>query len=85
MTSLYRDLMSKPASSDAKSFVDEASKKGFKMNVPDFLRFAQMCQGKDMGAVVQELRSSGAIDDKTFNDLQQKASGFMNLIKMFGK
>lgn len=52
------------------------------MNVSDFFRFYRMIRGKDMGAVVQELRSSGAIDDKTFEDLKQKAQGFLNLIRM---
>ena len=85
MTRLFRELQSAPQSSNTNDFINQASKQGFGMNVQDFMRFAEMAKGKDMCAVVQELRSNGAIDDKMFSDLQRKASGFMNLIKMFGK
>ena len=83
MTQLFRDMMqnSKPDGT-TNDFIAEASKQGFKMNVSDFFRFFRMVRGKDMGAVVQELRSTGAIDDRTFEDLKQKAQGFLNLIKM---
>ena len=87
MTKLFRELQSQAPScnrpqSDTAQFIDQASKQQFGMNVPDFLRFAKMAEGTDMGAVVQELRQSGAIDDKTFSDLQNKANGFMSLVKM---
>ena len=85
MTRLFQELMpSQNGRTDgsANDFIAEASKQGFKMNVSDFFRFYRMIRGKDMGAVVQELRSSGAIDDKTFEYLKQKAQGFLNLIRM---
>ena len=91
MTKLFRELESmRPLSSQTagnqtstKEFIDNASRQGFKMTPQDFMRFAEIAKGKDMGAVVQELRSSGAISDAQFNDLQNKASGFMSLLKMF--
>lgn len=82
MTRLFRELQSQPQSSNTNEFINHAAKQGFGMNVQDFMRFAEMAKGKDMGAVVQELRQSGAIDDRTFSDLQRKASGFMNLVRM---
>ena len=85
MTRLFRELQSQPQSSNTNEFINQAASQKFGMNVQDFMRFAEMAKGKDMGAVVQELRQNGAIDDKMFSDLQRKASGFMNLIKMFGK
>ena len=91
MTKLFRELESmRPSCNTAvgnqngtKEFIDNASRQGFKMTPQDFFRFAKMAEGKDMGAVVQELRSSGAISDAQYNDLQNKASGFMSLLKMF--
>lgn len=83
MTRLFRELQSQPQSSNTNEFINQASKQGFGMNVQDFMRFAEMAKGKDMGAVVQELRQSGAIDDKMFADLKKKATGFMNMINMF--
>ena len=89
MTNLFRELMPKAKPQDhaqpnssTSDFINEASKQGFTMSVSDFFRFAKMAEGKDMGAVVQELRESGAIDEATFQDLKQKASGFLSLIKM---
>lgn len=91
MTKLFRELESmRPLSNQTagsqtstKEFIDNASKQGFKMTPQDFMRFAKMAEGKDMGAVVQELRSSGAITDAQFSELQNRASGFMSLLKMF--
>ena len=87
MTRLFRELtMSQsqtPDQGSAKAFVQEASKKGFGLTVRDFFRFAEMAKGRDMGQVVRELRESGDIDDNLFGQLQQRASGFMSLIKMF--
>ena len=84
MTQLFRDLMphDRPAGS-GNDFIDQASRQGFRMNVQDFIRFFKMARGKDMGAIVNELRQSGAMDDRMFEDLKQKAQGFMGLIKMF--
>ena len=89
MTNLFRELMPKSSpqergrqNSSTNEFINEAAKKGFKLSVSDFLRFAKMAEGKDMGAVIQELRESGDLDDATFQDLKQKATGFMSLIKM---
>ena len=92
MTKLFRELESmhqsfnshpQPSQSGTAEFIDNASKQGFKMTPQDFMRFAKMAEGKDMGAVVQELRSSGAITDAQFSELQNRASGFMSLLKMF--
>lgn len=81
MTRLFHDLMPQQGGG-ANEFIQQASKQGFGMNVADFMRFAKMAEGKDMNAIVQELRQSGAISDAQFNDLKQKATGFMSLIKM---
>ena len=85
MTKLFRELGmgSNDTGSDAKSLVRDAAKKGYRMTVPDFFRFAESVRGRDMGQVVRELRESGDIDDNLFSQLQQRASGFMNLIKLF--
>ena len=88
MTKLFRDLMPQQESNTGgtgNEFIDHASRQGFRANVQDFIRFFKMAQGKDMGAVVQELRQSGALDEATFADLKNKAQGFMQLIKMFLK
>lgn len=85
MTRLFHDLQQNTQSSSANDFINDASRRGFRMTVPDFIRFFKMAQGKDMGAVVQELRQSGALDEATFADLKNKAQGFMQLIKMFLK
>ena len=90
MTKLYRDLVMSQTprqpqgrgQSDTKSFIAEASRKGFSMNVQDFMRFAEMAKGRDMGQVIQDLRESGDIDENTFQDLKRKATGFMGLLKM---
>lgn len=89
MTKLFQDLMGalqnkqeQKTQGTAKDFVNEASKQGFTMSVPDFFRFAKMAKGKDMGQVVHELRESGDIDENLFQQLKQKASGFLNLLKM---
>ena len=84
MTKLFQDLvgnLQQPAS-NSRQFVEEARKQGFSMTPQDFFRFAEMAKGRDMGEVVRELRESGDIDDGTFQNLKQKASGFINLIKM---
>lgn len=84
MTKLFQELgmSGNGVSNDTKSFIDQASRQGFKMSVPDFFRFMEMAKGRDMGAVVQELRQSGAINEQQFQSLKQKASGFLNMIKM---
>lgn len=84
MTKLFQELgmSGNGASGDTKTFLENASRQGFKMSVPDFFRFMEMAKGRDMGAVVQELRQSGAIDEKQYQSLKQKASGFLNMIKM---
>lgn len=84
MTRLFHELgMSQAPVSDAKAFVQGEARKGYGMNVRDFFRFAESIKGRDMGQVVRELRESGDIDDNLFKQLQDRASGFMNLIKMF--
>ena len=85
MTRLFRELGMAPPPNDgsAKAFVQEAARKGYSLTVRDFFRFAESVKGRDMGQVVRELRESGDIDDNLFQQLQQKASGFMNLIKLF--
>ena len=86
MTRLYRELGMAPPSSntgDAKSFVQEQARKGYSLTARDFFRFANSIKGRDMGQVVRELRESGDIDDNLFRQLQERASGFMNLLKMF--
>lgn len=88
MTKLFRDLMPQQGSNTGgtgNEFIDHASRQGFRAIVQDFIRFFKMAQGKDMGAIVQELRQSGAMDEATFADLKNKAQGFMQLIKMFLK
>ena len=88
MTKLFRDLMPQQGANTGgtgNEFIDHASRQGFRANVQDFIRFFKMAQGKDMGAIVQELRQSGALDEATFADLKNKAQGFMNLIRMFLK
>lgn len=84
MTKLFRDLGGSIATpqSDSRQFVEEARKQGFSMTPQDFFRFAEMAKGRDMGEVVRDLRESGDIDENTFQDLKQKAFGFINLIKM---
>ena len=88
MTKLFRDLMPQQESNTGgtgNEFIDHASRQGFRMNVQDFIRFFRMAKGKDLGAIVNELRQSGAMDDALFADLKQKAEGFMQLIKVFLK
>lgn len=86
MTKLFRELgmaNQNNTGSDARSFVQDAARKGYRMTVSDFFRFAESVKGRDMGQVVRDLRESGDIDEGLFQQLQQRASGFMNLIKMF--
>jgi hypothetical protein len=73
----------RPASKN--SFIDQAAKQGFKLNVADFIRFAKMAKGHDMGEVVRELRESGQINDNQYKQLEEQAKGFMGLIGRFFK
>ena len=82
MTRLFHDLQQNTPVSSTNDFINDASRRGFKMNIQDFFRFFKMVRGRDMGAVVQELRQSGAMDDRMFEDLKNRAQGFMQMIKM---
>ena len=82
MTRLFHDLQQNTQNSSTNDFINDASRRGFKMTVPDFIRFWKMVRGRHMGAVVQELRQSGAMDDRMFEDLKNRAQGFMQMIKM---
>lgn len=88
MTRLFQELNGarqnpKPTAQVTNSFVQEAARQGFKLTIPDFIRFAKMANGKNMGSLLQELRETGQMDDAQFQQCREQAQGFMSLMKRF--
>ncbi|MBR3019556.1 MAG: hypothetical protein IKH57_21170 [Clostridia bacterium] len=89
MTRLFQEIAGsrtrQQTASNNQQFIDQAAKQGFKPTVNDFMRFARMAKGRDMGEVLRELRQSGKMTDQQYEDLEGKAKGFMGLIGRFFK
>ena len=89
MTRLFQEIAgsrtSRAPASENQQFIDQAARQNFQLTVQDFMRFARMAKGKDMGAVVRELRESGQMDDSQYAELTGKAKGFLGLIGKFFK
>lgn len=74
-----------PKPSKNREFLNKAASQHFQMNVGDFFRFADMAKGQDVNGIVKELLDSGEMSNDQFKMLQQKASGFINLLRMLKK
>ena len=90
MTRLFQELAGskmqtqRPASNSPQNgFIQQAAQQGFRLTVPDFIRFAKMADGKDMNGLLRELRETGQMDEKKYNYLREQAQGFMGLLKRF--
>lgn len=61
----------------------DAASKGFKLNINDFIKFANMMKGKDAAGIINELRESGQMTDEMYQSLEAKANGLIGLAKLF--
>ena len=89
MTRLFQEIAGsrtrQQTTSGNQQFIDQAARQGFKLSVDDFLKFAKMAKGRNMGDVVRELRQSGQMSDQQYEELEGKAKGFIGLIGKFMK
>lgn len=88
MTKLFQELnggrMQQPAGGfPQNSFIRQAAQQGFRLTIPDFIRFAKMADGKDMQGLLQELRETGQMNTAQYDQLREQAQGFMGLLRKF--
>jgi hypothetical protein len=63
--------------------LNEAASKGFRLNINDFIKFANMMKGKDIAGIINELRESGQMSEEMYQSLEAKANGLIGLVKLF--
>lgn len=63
--------------------LNEAASKGFRLNINDFIKFANMMKGKDVTGIINELRESGQMSEEMYQSLETKANGIIGLAKLF--
>ena len=88
MTRLFQELngtgaVPRQAEPVKNAFIRDAAKQGFRLTIPDFIRFCKMANGKDMARLLQELRETGQMDENQFNQCREQAQGFIALLKRF--